>query len=353
MRTIPLALLLAGLAGCSSSASPATTTGTPSTPPASAPAGTSAGTGSVPAAEPGVPIAVVTAETEHAVLGVSPRTGRVLRRVHVAGDPTTLAAGRAGPVVVCSPGAGVVTLLSWPGLRPIRVLHAFRSPEIAAVTPDGMWALVSDAAGTVSAIRLSTGRIADRIRVGPGAHHMAISPDGRAAWVALGETATTIVRLDVTDPAHLRVTGSIYPRLAAHDLAFAPGGRTVWVTSATAPVVSVLSAATGRAVGTVPAGAAPQHVAFSRTGPPRAYIASGYGRALEVVDAATRRVIGGAPLPYGSFNLAALGPLVATTSLLDGTVTVLSAADLRPRLTATVAPEAREIVLLLGPAPAG
>ena len=40
------------------------------------------------------------------------------------------------------------------------------------------------------------------------------SPDGRAAWVALGETAHTIVRLDITDPKHLRVAGRVHPRTA-------------------------------------------------------------------------------------------------------------------------------------------
>jgi YVTN family beta-propeller protein len=292
---------------------------------------------------------VVTAETEHAVLEVSPATGRVLRRVAVTGDPTTLAAAPAGPVVVCSPAAGTVTLLSWPGLRPVAALHAFRTPEIAAITPDGEWALVSDAAGTVSTIQLSTQRIVDRLRVGRGAHHMAISPDQRVAWVALGETAHTIVRLDITDPRHLRVAGRLDPRTAAHDLAFSPSGRTVWVTSSDTRYVTVYNAATGRPVATVPAGAAPQHVAFSQTTPARAYIASGYGRSLEMVDAASGRILHRAALPYGSFNLSTVGSMVAATSLLDGKVTVLNAGTLRPRLSVTVAPQAREIVLLRTP----
>jgi hypothetical protein len=121
------------------------------------------------------------------------------------------------------------------------------------------------------------------------------------------------------------------------------------VTSAGAPYVSILDVASGRPIATVPAGRAPQHVAFSQAGPARAYIASGYGRSLEVVDVASRRILHRAPLAYGSFNLATLGPVVATSSLLDGTVTVLDAANLHRRLAATVAPAAREIVLLRHP----
>ena len=353
MKALLVILIAVVVAGCSGTASSSPTLSARSTPPASrttAPPGT-AGSAAATAhrAARGAPAAVATAETEHAVLEVSPTTGRVLRHVAVTGDPTTLAAAPTGPVVVCSPAAGTVTLLSWPGLRPVAALHRFHTPEIAAITPDDEWALVSDASGTVSAIQLSGRRIVDRVWVGRGAHHMAISPDGRVAWVALGETADTIVRLDITDPKHLRVTGRLHPRTASHDLAFSPNGKTVWVTSSDAPYVTVYAAATGRPVASVPAGTAPQHIAFSRSTPARAYITSGYGSSLEMVAATTRRILRRAALPYGSFNLSTLGSVLATTSLLDGKVTILRLGSLRPRLSVTVAPEAREIVLLRNP----
>ena len=336
------------LTGCSTGASHSgagSGTGSPRT--AVATTTTSVAPAPTPAEHPRTALlAVVTAETEHAVLLVGTSTGHVLRHVPVLGQPTTLAAGQAGPVVVCSPTAGVVTLLGWPGLRTVKILHGFHTPEIAAVSPDGRWALVSDAAGTVTAIQLPTGRIIDRISVGPGAHHMAISPDGRRAWVALGETATTIVELDTSTPDHLRLSGRLHPRLAAHDLAFSPNGDTVWVTSATVPVVTVFSAATGRSLAEIPAGAAPQHIAFGRPSATHAYISSGYGRSLEMVDTVTRRVVRRLTTPYGSFNLSTLGDVVATTSLLDGEVTFSRAGTLRAERIAAVAPEAREIVLL-------
>jgi YVTN family beta-propeller protein len=350
VKLLPALLLAAVLSGCSATATSSTvsTTTAPSltTGTTVAPAGT-ADSGMTTARAPslGLPVAVVTAETEHAVLEVSPRTGRVLRRVAVTGDPTTLA-GPTGPVVVCSPAAGTVTVLSWPGLRPRAVLHRFHRPEIAAITPDGEWALISDAAGTMSTINLTTERIVDRVWVGRDAHHMAVSPNERSTWVALGENAGTIVRLDSTHPNHLRVIGHIHPRVAAHDLAFAPDGKTVWVTSAASPYVTVYDAANGRPVATVPAGTAPQHVAFGQTSPTRAYISSGYGRSLEMVDAASHRILHRASLPYGSFNLSVSGRVVTTTSLFDGKVTVFNAVNLRRRISTTVAPAAREIVLL-------
>ena len=286
--------------------------------------------------------ALVTAERLNEVLALSLPSGRVLRRVHVGADPTTVAAGRNVPAVVVSPGSGRVTLLLVPSLKPIAVLPGFRSPQIAIVMRGGAFALVTDsAAGTVSSIQLAELRVVDRVEVGLGAHHLALSPDNRTAWVALGETATTIVVLR-SDPRGLRVTRRLHPPVAAHDLVFAPDGRTVWVTSATAPFVSVLDARTGRTVARVPAGRAPQHIAFAGG---RAYITSGYGASMEMVDAQTHRVLRSVRLPSGSFNLAVFGDLIVTTSLLDGRVTVLHTGTLRRVMTTTVAPNARAVAI--------
>ena len=291
-------------------------------------------------------VALVTAEGEDEVLAVTVPGGRVIRRVRLAARPTTIAAGGAGPAVVVSPQSGTVTLLSARTLRPDAVLRSFRSPQIAAIAPGGNWALVSDAAaGSVSAVNLITAQVADRVWVGLGAHHLAISPDGSTVWVALGETAQTIVTVDCSQMRHLRVTGRIHPPVPAHDLAFSPGGATVWVTSASEPYVSVLDAVSGRRLAQIPAGAPPQHVVFGGPGVPHAYLASGYGSTIEMVDPRSDRVVRRTALPYGSFNLAVAGDLLVTTSLLDGRVTELDAATLRRRIVRAVAPEARSVAI--------
>ena len=68
----------------------------------------------------------------------------------------------------------------------------------------------------------------------------------------------------------------------------------------------MLAAGSGRLLARVPAGPPPQHVAF---GGRDVYVTSGYGSSVEMVDAASGRVVRSAPVPYGSFNLAVAGPM--------------------------------------------
>lgn len=293
----------------------------------------------------GSPVALVTAETANEVVAVSLPGGKVLRRVRVH-DPQTIVAGAAGPALVVSP-SGTVTMLAWRSLRVLAVLRGFRSPQVAAITPDGQWAYVTDAAtGDLSVVSLTRRlRVVDRVFVGYGAHHLAISPDGRQTWVALGERATTLIVLDSSRASRPRILARIHPAVPAHDLAFAPDGRTVWVSSDTTSYVSVLDANSGRLLASAPAGAPPQHVVFIPYGRARAYISSGYGSSLELVDPRTRRIVKRVEVPYGSFNLATSGDLIATASLLNGEVSEFVGPTLAHWMTVKLAPETRDLAI--------
>lgn len=291
----------------------------------------------------GVPVALVTAETQNELVAVSMPNGRVLRRIHLD-DPQTVAATPNSQVVVVSP-KGTVTLLDWRSLRTLAVWRGFRSPQIAAITPDGQWVYVTDAGtGELTVIELETRKVVDRVFVGRGAHHLAVGPNFQRAWVVLGETANTIVELDTSTANLPRVIGRIHPRVPAHDLAFAPNGKTVWVTSAKAPYVSILNANTGRLIATVPAGPGPQHIAFGPFVHPRAFVTSGYGSTIEMVDVATHKVLRRAAVPYGSFNLITAGGLVVTSSLINGRVTEFTD-TLKRWMEVTVAPNARDVAV--------
>jgi DNA-binding beta-propeller fold protein YncE len=291
----------------------------------------------------GTPVALVTAGSENEVLAVSLPQGSVVRRVHLP-DPEMIVTDPKGVTVVISP-QGTVTLLDWRTLKVLAVLRGFRSPETAAITPDGEWVYVTDAAtGELSVIELATRRIVDSVHVGADAHQLAISPDFRRAWVALGQTARTIVVLDTSKANRPRVIGRIRPPVPADDLAFAPDSRSVWVGSADAPYVSVLAAGTGQLIDKVPAGPGPQHIAFGLAVHPRAFITSGHGSTLEAIDVATRKLLRRVRVPSGSFDVATAGGLVVTSSLSSGAVTEFTS-TLRRWMDVTVAPHARDVAV--------
>jgi YVTN family beta-propeller protein len=302
---------------------------------------------SVAATSGGRPVALVVAEASNELFAVSlgPHGGQVLKSVRLD-DPLMVAAPLHGPAVVVDPH-GAVTLLAWHSLRPVGILRGFRRPEVAAIAPGDRYAYVSDAgSGDLVVVDLKRRSIVSRVFVGLQAHHLDFSPDGRRLWVSLGETATTIVRLDTANLRRPRVVARLHPGVTAHGIEFSPNGRTVWVSSSAAGFVTVFDAATGKVVRQIAAGRGPQEIAFSGK---RALITSGYGSSIEAVSWRTYGRHGSVSMPYGSFNLATIGGKVVTSSVLTGYVTELDARTLRRMWTTKLAPVTRYVALSLWP----
>lgn len=308
------------------------------------------------ATAPGAPpVALVTAQTENRLALVALPGGRVLRWVTVPGDPeyASATARLGGLVVVVSAGSGTVTLVDGTTFLPVKVLHGFGSPHIPAITPDDQYAYVTDdSRGQLTTIGLYNEKVLSRISVGAGAHHLAISPDERQVWVALGQSARTIAILStvvsqppsqspVINPARPHLVGYLNPGYLAHDLNFTPDGKQVWITSANTPDVGVFSSRTHRLLFRVPAGPPPQHVVFAGR---FAYVTSGYGSRIERVALSSGRVFEQARAPYGSFELDAGSGYVVTSSLLRGTLAIYDP-RLRPLRVIRLAPSTEDVVL--------
>jgi DNA-binding beta-propeller fold protein YncE len=295
----------------------------------------------------GSPVALVTAETQNALLAISLPSGALVRRIPLPADPENVVLDPARKVVVVSTRGHAVTILSARTLRVLKVLRAFTRPHLAALSPNGRWAFVTDdGSGRLAVVALDSGiRVATTVFVGREAHHLSVSPDGSRTWIALGERARTIVVVDTSRPARPRVLARLDPGFQAHDLAFSPNGRRVWVTASDSRFLTIFDARTRRPVARVPAGAPPQHLAF---GLRNAYVASGYGRTLELVDPASGRVKRTVAVPYGSFNVSTQGGLVVTSSLLNGTVTEFTDTG-RVLMVRRVAPATRDSAVALLP----
>jgi DNA-binding beta-propeller fold protein YncE len=267
--------------------------------------------------------ALVTADTEAHVAVVSPARGRVVRRIATVEDPRSIHSGPGGRVLVGHAGTGAVSLLEGRPLRLRRVLRGFATPRYAAFAPRAPLAYVSDSGhGEVAVIDLRAGRVVRRVATGAGARHLALSPDGRWLWVALGSSAAEIAVLDVREPGRPRAARRIRVPFLVHDLGFTPSGRRVWVTAGRVPRIAVYSAGTRRHLRTLAADAAPQHVSF---GPDVAYVASGDAGTVVVHALTDGHVRRRTRVPRGSYNVQRTGARVLTPSLGTGALTVLDA----------------------------
>ena len=168
----------------------------------------------------GSPVALVTAETQNALLAIELPSGHVLKRLPMPADPENVAVVGTKWAVVVSPRAGAVTIVSTPSLQVVRVLRGFVNPHIVTATADFLGAYVTDdGSGRLDVIRLSgRPRLVRSVFVGAGAHHLSVSPSGNQMWVALGERARTIVVLDVSDPWRPKVVGKFRPQPAGNSL---------------------------------------------------------------------------------------------------------------------------------------
>jgi DNA-binding beta-propeller fold protein YncE len=277
--------------------------------------------------------------------------GRVVKRIAVPAGPEYVAPER-GVSAVVSTVARSLTLLEGDPLHVAKVLRGFEAAHITTISPDGEYVYVTDdARGTVTAIRLSDGRVTSTIHVGPGAHHLSFSPDGQRVWVALGESARTIVMLTtcvrtcqptaLINPGRPRVVGRFDPGFRAHDLSFTPDGRQVWISSAVGSDVSVFRASDHRLLFRVPVGPPPQHITFRGD---YAYLTSGYGSTIEKVAIATGRALRRATSPYGSFEADAGDGFVVTASLLRGTLAIYTP-QLKLLHVLKLAPATRDVAI--------
>jgi DNA-binding beta-propeller fold protein YncE len=299
----------------------------------------------VPAASHASPprlLAVVTVESQNRLLVVDVGSGRVLRSITMPADPENVEA-YAGQAAVVSTRAGAVTILDGSTLRTQRVLSGFGSPHIAAFAPSGDYLYVTDDSRGQLAVIL--GKTVRKIFVGYGAHHMAFSPDQSELWIALGERARSIAVVDTRNPMRPRLEGNLDPQGLAHDLAFTPDGRFVWVAYDDRPYVRVFDAETKRPVAKLYAGTPPAHVRFDDATFGRyAYVTSGNDATLRLFDWRSRRLVRVLRTSPGSFNLSVHRGVVATTSLTNGTMTVVRGE--RRVSSRRIAPATRDVALV-------
>jgi DNA-binding beta-propeller fold protein YncE len=273
-------------------------------------------------------VALVTADTEAAVVAVDVDLGRVLRRIPTRPDPRSIE--RVGEhAVVAHTALGEVTILR--GLEIRHVLRSFGEPRYTAASPEGRFAFVTDSGRKdVAVLDVLHGRVVTRLHLGGWPRHISVDSSGRVLWVALGTEARELAVVDVTRPTRPRHLGTIRPAFRLHDVGFVPGTRQVWISSGDRGTLAVYDARAGHVLRRLPAGSPPQHLTFHGG---NAYVTSGVDGTLHVHSLRDGSLLKQTSIPTGSYNVQQGHRLILTPSLAHGTLSVLDTAGrLRRRL---------------------
>ncbi|MFD4553555.1 caspase family protein [Streptomyces sp. NPDC058469] len=138
------------------------------------------------------------------------------------------------------------------------------------------------------------------VRVGYSSAGVAVSPDGRRAYVTNSSTASGsgLGSVSVIDTATNRTVGRpIVVGYSPAGVAVSWDGRRVYVANDGSGSVSVIDTATNRTIGNpIPVGDTLSAVAVSRDG--RVYVTNDGSESVSVIDTATNRTIGN-PIPVG------------------------------------------------------
>jgi hypothetical protein len=274
-------------------------------------------------------LALVTADTEAAVVAVDLLAGRVLRRIATRPDPRSIE--RVGEhSVVAHTAIGELTIMR--GLEVRHVLRGFGEPRYTAAAPDGRHAFVTDSGRKdVAVVDVVRGRILARFQLGQWPRHLSLDSSGRVLCLALGTAARDLAVVDVTRPWRPRHVGTIRPAFRLHDVGFVPGTRQVWISSGDRGTLAVYDARTGHVLRRLGAGSPPQHVTFRGA---YAYVTSGDDGTLRVHSLRDGRVVRETSIPTGSYNVQQGPGQILTPSLTHGTLCVLDTGGrLRRRLS--------------------
>lgn len=286
--TRPRVLLTAaviGLAGCTQSAGPRSSPDSPG-PTAAIPSAPSTTAAPAPAS------VWVANELGRSLTHLDLVAGRVLATYETSGQPHNISVGDAGNVAVTLPSEGILHLVD-PNLGNRTVTLGGQPHDVKAA---GSRFIVANEGSATIHILESDGRRVDDITLPAPPHDLAISPDGRTAWVSLdGSSRLAVVDLDRGAVQRLVPTGG-----SPHDLLFSPAGE-LWVTDWNGPV-SVYSGG-GEFRGRVELGPQSHHLAFTADGS-QGWITDNSAGRVFVVDTVRRTLLATIDTPGAPHHVA-------------------------------------------------
>ena len=176
-------------------------------------------------------------------------------------------------------------------------LAPYHRPHGIAWLPDGRRVVVTaEAESALVVVDVPSGTIDGAVRTGQGGSHMvAVTPDGRHAYVA-NIASGTVTQLDLRRMAAVRTTPT---GAGTEGIDVSPDGREVWVTNREANSVTVLDASSLRAVATVASADFPIRVKLTPDGR-RALVSNARSGDVRVFNTPSRKAVGTIEMRVGS-----------------------------------------------------
>ena len=239
-------------------------------------------------------------------------------------DPTAF-------VVNYGPGTvtpGTVTPVNLVTRKAGRAIGVGADPDAIAVTPDGKTAYVANSGSdTVTPIAAATSAAGPAIPVGTDPQAITVTPDGKTAYVANSGSDTVTPIATATGTAGRPIPVGAYPRA----MALTPDGRTLYVLNWEGGSVTPIATATNTAGRPIRVGSFPFTIAIAPSGR-TAYVAN-YGSDT-VTPIATATNTAGRPIPVGqapdSIAVTPDGRAVYVVNGDDDTVTPIATATGQP-----------------------
>jgi YVTN family beta-propeller protein len=172
------------------------------------------------------------------------------------------------------------------------------SPTAVAITPNGKYAYVSNSAsvatsgdigggsnGTVSVISTDTNEVVTTVTVERNPGNLAITTDGKYAYVAnLASNSVSVI-----DTATNTITKTITGFSGPNGLAITPNDEYAYFTNGANATVLVINTATNDLSATITVGTNPYSIAFTPDGT-YAYVTNSYSGTVSVINTATNTV---------------------------------------------------------------
>src|SRR5262249_40046658 len=189
--------------------------------------------------------------------------GKVIATIPVSAGPHGMAMTQDGRTVyVSGDGSSVVDVIDTATDKVVKTIEVGKTPNGIALTPDDRLLVVTVYGDNrLSIIDTATQTVAGTIPV-PKPHTVAISPDGKLAYVTVQEPGH--FELAAVDLNKRNIVGSVPLDKTPRDGEFAYNGKLFYFTQAGVNAVQVLDPASSKVIGEIPTGVSPHYVGYPR-----------------------------------------------------------------------------------------